>query len=56
MGQLNANDPQAFAQGFAQATKQRPDLLQHIKDHPVASVAVAGLAAIAAKHILDRHH
>lgn len=53
-GQLNANDPQAFAQGFGQAVQQRPSLLQDVKDHPVASVAVAGLAAVAAKHILDQ--
>lgn len=53
--QLNANDPQGFAQGFGQTVQQRPDLLQRMKEHPVASIALAGLAAVAAKHILSRH-
>jgi hypothetical protein len=35
--------------------QQRPDLLQRVNDHPVASFAVAGLAAMAAKHIWDQH-
>jgi hypothetical protein len=54
-GQLDPSDPQGMAQGFQQAVQQRPDLLQRVKDHPVASVAVAGLAAMAAKHIWDQH-
>ena len=44
-----------MVQGFQQAMQQRPDLLQRVKDHPVASVAVAGLATMATKHIWDQH-
>jgi len=54
-GQMDPSDPQGMAQGFQQAAHQRPDLLQDAKNHPVASVAVAGLAAVAAKHLWDQH-
>jgi hypothetical protein len=54
-GQMDPSDPQGMAQGFQQAAQQRPDLLQDAKNHPVASVAVAGLAAVAAKHLWDQH-
>jgi hypothetical protein len=56
--QLDPSDPQALAQGFAQVTQQRPNLLQeasNVLHHPVAKVAVAGLAAVAAKHVRDQH-
>ena len=54
-GQLDPSDPRAMVQGSQQAVQQRPDLVQRVKHHPVASVAVAGLAAMAAKHIWDQH-
>jgi hypothetical protein len=57
-GQLDPSDPQAMAQGFAQVTQQRPSLLQeasNVLKNPVAKVAVAGLAAVAAKHVWDQH-
>jgi hypothetical protein len=56
--QLNAGDPQTLGQGFAQVTQQRPGLLQeagNVLSHPAAKVVVAGLAAVAAKHIWDQH-
>jgi len=56
--QLDPSDPHAMAQGFAQVTKQRPNLLQeagNVLHNPVAKVAVAGLAAVAAKHVWDQH-
>ena len=57
-GQLDPSDPQALAQGFAQVTQQRPNLLQeagNVLNNPLAKVAVAGLAAVAAKHVWDQH-
>jgi len=57
--QLDPSDPEAMAQGFAQVTQQRPNLLQeagNVLHNPVAKVAVAGLAAVAAKHVWDQHH
>jgi hypothetical protein len=56
--QLDPSDPQAMAHGFAQVTQQRPNLLQeagNVLHNPVAKVAVAGLAAVAAKHFWDEH-
>ena len=56
--QLDPSDPEAMAQGFAQVTQQRPNLLQeagNVLKNPVAKVAVAGLAAVAAKHVWDQH-
>jgi hypothetical protein len=57
-GQLDPSDPQALAQSFAQVTQQRPNLLQeagNVLHNPAAKVAVAGLAAVAAKHFWDEH-
>jgi hypothetical protein len=57
-GQLDPSDPQAMAQGFARVTQQRPNLLQeagNVRKNPAAKVAVAGLAAVAAKHVWDQH-
>ena len=56
--QLDPSDPEAMAQGFAQVTKQRPNLLQeagNVRKNPAAKVAVAELAAVAAKHVWDQH-
>ena len=56
--QLDPSDPHAMAQGFAQVTQQRPNLLQeagNVLQNPLAKVAVAGLAAAAAKHVWDQH-
>jgi hypothetical protein len=56
--QLDPSDPEAMAQGFAQVTQQRPNLLQeagNVLQNPLAKVAVAGLAAVAAKHVWDQH-
>jgi hypothetical protein len=56
--QLDPSDPEAMAQGFAQVTQQRPNLLEEVGNvfqNPVAKVAVAGLAAVAAKHVWDQH-
>ena len=56
--QLDPSDPEAMAQGFAQVTQQRPNLLQeagNVLHNPIAKVAVAGLAAVAAKHVRDQH-
>jgi hypothetical protein len=56
--QLDPSDPEAMAQGFAQVTQQRPNLLQeagNVLHNPLAKVAVAGLAAVAAKHVWDQH-
>jgi hypothetical protein len=56
--QLDPSDPEAMAQGFAQVTQQRPNLLQeagNVFHNPIAKVAVAGLAAVAAKHVWDQH-
>ena len=55
---LDPSDPEALAQGFAQVTQQRPNLLEEVGNvfqNPVAKVAVAGLAAVAAKHVWDQH-
>ena len=55
---LDPSDPQAMAQGFAQVTQRRPNLLQeagNVLNNPMAKVAVAGLAAVAAKHVWDQH-
>src|SRR5436305_6129255 len=56
--QLDPSDPHAMAQGFAQVTKQRPNLLQeagNVLHNAMAKVAVAGLAAVAAEHVWDQH-
>jgi len=61
-GQLGTNyqDPQQMAQDFHQAAQQQPDMLHQLLGqggalgNPMAKVAVAGIAAMAAKHFLGR--
>jgi len=56
---MDPNNPQMMAQGFHQAAQQQPDILHQILgpggalSNPLAKVAVAGLAAVAAKHLLS---
>ena len=55
---MNPNNPQQMAQGFHQMAQQQPDMLHQILgpggmlSNPIAKMAVAGLAAVAAKNIL----
>jgi len=54
----NYQNPQQMAQDFHQVAQQQPDMLHQILgqggalSNPMAKMAVAGLAAVAAKHFL----
>ena len=56
--QMDPNNPQMMAQGFQQMGQQQPDMLHQVLGpggmlgNPMAKMAVAGLAAVAAKNIL----
>lgn len=51
---VNPNDPSSMAQGMVRAGKERPDVLQNILGHPVMVAGTVGLAALVAKHMLDK--
>ena len=51
---VNPNDPGSMAQGMARASRERPDVLQNIMSHPVMVAGTVGLAALVAKHMLDK--
>ena len=51
---VNPNDPASMAQGMARASQERPDVAQRILAHPVLLAASVGLAALVAKHMLDK--
>ncbi len=50
----NPNDPASMAQAMARASRERPDLAQRIVAHPVLLATSVGLAALVAKHMLDK--
>jgi hypothetical protein len=52
---VNPNDPVSIAQGMARASQERPDLAQRILAHPVLLAGSVGLAALVARHILNKH-
>ncbi len=51
---VNPNDPASVAQGMARASQERPDVAQRILAHPVLLAASVGLAALVAKHMLEK--
>ncbi len=51
---VNPNDPASMAKGMARASRERPDLAQRILAHPVLLATGVGLAALIAKHMLDK--
>ncbi len=51
---VNPNDPASMAQGMARASRERPDVAQRILSHPVLLAGSVGLAALVAKHMLDK--
>ncbi len=50
---VNPNDPNSMAQGMARMSREHPDGLQRILNHPVLLAGSVGLAAIVAKHMLE---
>jgi hypothetical protein len=50
----NPNDPASMARAMARASREKPDLAQRILAHPVLLAAGVGLAALIAKHMLDK--
>lgn len=59
---MDPQNPQQMAQSFQQMGKQQPDMLHQLFSsggalgNPIAKMAVAGIAAYAAKQILGAHH
>ena len=51
---VDPNDPASMAQGMARASQERPDVAQRILAHPVLLAVSVGLAALIAKHMLDK--
>jgi hypothetical protein len=51
---VNPNDPASMAQAMARASRERPDLAQRILAHPVLLATTVGLAALVARHMLDK--
>ena len=51
---VNPDDPASMAQGMARASQERPDVAQRILAHPVLLAVSVGLAALIAKHMLDK--
>ena len=51
---VNPNDPASMAQGMARVSRERPDVAQRIVAHPVLLATSVGLAALVAKHMLDK--
>jgi hypothetical protein len=51
---VDPNDPSSMAQGMARASRERPDIAQGILSHPVLLAGSVGLAALVAKHMLDK--
>ncbi len=51
---VDPNDPISMARGMARASQERPDVAQRILAHPVLLATSVGLAALVAKHMLDK--
>jgi hypothetical protein len=51
---VNPNDPASMAKAMARASQERPDLAQRILAHPVLLATGVALAAIIARHMLDK--
>ncbi len=51
---VNANDPASLARGMARAQQERPDIAQRVVAHPLMLAAGVGLAALIARHMLDK--
>lgn len=51
---MNPNDPASMAQGMARTSRERPDVAQRVLAHPVLLAGTIGLAALVAKHMLDK--
>jgi hypothetical protein len=51
---VNPNDPASLAQGMARASRERPDVAQRVLSHPVLLATSVGLAALVARHMLDK--
>jgi thioredoxin-like negative regulator of GroEL len=50
----NPNDPASMAHAMARVSQERPDVAQRILAHPILLAASVGLAAIVARHMLDK--
>lgn len=51
---VNPNDPASMANGMARASQERPDVAQRVLAHPVLLATSVGLAALVARHMLDK--
>ena len=51
---VNPNDPTSVAQGMARASQERPDVAQRMLAHPVLLAGSVGLAALVARHMLNK--
>ena len=51
---VNPDDPMSMAQGIARVSQEKPDVAQRILAHPVLLAGAAGIAALVAKHMLER--
>jgi hypothetical protein len=50
----NPNDPASLAQAMARASRERPDVAQRILAHPVLLAGSVFLAALVARHMLEK--
>ena len=51
---VNPDDPASMAQGISRASREKPDVAQRILAHPVMLAGTAGIAALVAKHMLEK--
>lgn len=51
---VNPNDPSSMARGMARAKQERPDVAQRVLAHPVLLAGSVGLAALVARHMLEK--
>jgi hypothetical protein len=50
---VNPNDPASMAQSMARLSREHPDMMQRILDHPILLAGTVGLTALIAKHMLE---
>lgn len=51
---VNPDDPMSMAQGIARVSQEKPDVAQRILAHRVMLAGAAGIAALVAKHMLEK--
>lgn len=51
---VDPNNPGSMAQGMARASQERPDVAQRLMSHPVLLAGSVGLAALVARHMLNK--